>query len=63
MIDRYTKAVLTVIAACLVIIAARGLPASAQVPTHVVVYQFGQTAFQYAFQFVQAPLPVTMKER
>lgn len=44
MIDRYTKAVLTVIAACLAVIAVRGLqPISAvyaQTPVHVIVDQF-----------------------
>lgn len=44
MVDRYTKAVLTVIAACLVVIAVRGTGIGAAVaqsgPVHVIVDQF-----------------------
>jgi hypothetical protein len=65
MTDRYTKAVLTVIAACLAVIALRDLPfsrsAEAQAPIHVVLDQVGNTAFQYAFQYVAAPLPVKVQ--
>jgi hypothetical protein len=65
MVDRYTKIVLTIIAACLTIIAARDLPffnvASAQAPAHVIVDQFSQSAFNYAFQHVFVPLPVTIE--
>ena len=64
--DRYTKVVLTIIAVCLTVIAGKDLlfmrTATAQQPAHVVVDGFGQTAFQYAFQFVQTPLPVKMKD-
>jgi hypothetical protein len=65
MTDRYTKAVLTVIATCLVVIAVRDLPflrsAEAQTPMHVVLDQINGTAFQYAFQYVAAPLPVKVE--
>ena len=51
MTDWYTKAVLTVIAACLLVIAFRGVgssPAQAQSgPTHVVVDSISSYAFQY----------------
>jgi hypothetical protein len=66
MVDRYTKGVLTIIAICLAIIAAKGLPflrtATAQSgPVHVVVDEFRSGVFNYAFQFVQAPLPVKVE--
>lgn len=51
MIDRYTKAVLTVIAACLLVITFRTTagPAAAQSgPVHVILDSVGT----YAFQFV-----------
>ncbi len=51
MIDRYTKTVLTVIAACLVALVFRGslLPeASAQSPIHVIIDSVHQFAFQYS---------------
>jgi hypothetical protein len=54
MIDRYTKAVLTVIAVCLVVIIMRDIPivkqAAAQSggPVHVVVDSVMSYAFQYA---------------
>jgi hypothetical protein len=65
MVDRYTKVVLTIIAVCLVIIATKNLPFSQTAAAesgrvHVVVDEFGQTAFQYAFQHVSRPLPVKM---
>ncbi len=53
MVDRYTKAVLTVIAACLVWNVVHDMvgtrPASAQSggPLHVIVDSVGQFAFQY----------------
>jgi hypothetical protein len=63
--DRYTKAVLTIIAACLAVIAVKDLPllrsAEAQAPTHVVLDQVHSGAFQYAFQFVAVPLPVKVQ--
>jgi hypothetical protein len=67
MIDHYTKIVLTVIAGSLAVIAAEDLPflrtASAQTgPIHVVVDQFSSSAFQYAFQYVQTPLPVKIHQ-
>jgi hypothetical protein len=67
MTDRYTKIVLTVIAASLAVIAFEDLPllrtASAQTgPIHVVVDEFSSTAFQYAFQYVQTPLPVKIRQ-
>jgi hypothetical protein len=65
MVDRYTKVVLTIIAICLTVIAGKDLSlirtAVAQQPAHVVVDGFGSGAFDYAFQYVQAPLPVKMK--
>jgi hypothetical protein len=52
MIDRYTKAVLTVIAICLAVIAIRGAqpisPALAQSPVHVIVDQVAGFALQFA---------------
>jgi hypothetical protein len=57
MIDRYTKAILTVIAACLVVIVLRGqyLPeASAQSPVHVIV----DSVDQFAFQFTTVPVKI-----
>ena len=52
MADWYTKAVLTVIAACLLVIALRGVgpsPAQAQMgQTHVVIDSVSSYAFQYA---------------
>ena len=55
MVDRYTKLVLTVIAVCLVMIAAQNLsnPARAQYtpPVHVIVDQIG-------LSFASLPLPV-----
>lgn len=54
MTDRYTKAVLTVIAGCLLVIAIRGPapvgPALAQSgqPVHVVVDRVASFAFQFA---------------
>jgi hypothetical protein len=53
MVDRYTKAVLTVIAACLVVIALRDLrpigKAEAQSgPVHVVIDSVASFAFQFA---------------
>jgi hypothetical protein len=52
MVDRYTKAALTVIAVCLAIIAARDVPflrtATAQDKVHVVVDEVAQFAFQFA---------------
>jgi hypothetical protein len=66
MADRYTKVVLTVIAVCLVIIAARDLPllkaASAQMQTHVIVDGVERYAFRYAFDGVDYPLPVKVKQ-
>jgi hypothetical protein len=51
MVDRYTKTVLTVIAACLLVIAIRGATdgtAKAQSgPVHVMVDSVGQFAFQF----------------
>ena len=51
MVDRYTKIVLTVIALCLTVIAAKDLGVARAVaqtgPIHVVVDQVGQYAFQY----------------
>ena len=72
MVDRYTKVVLTIIAVCLTLIAAKDLSLirtavaqgfgqqATQQPNHVVVDGFGQTAFQNAFQSVSEPLPVKM---
>jgi hypothetical protein len=57
MTDRYTKAVLTVIAACLTIIVVRGqlLPeAQAQGPIHVIV----DSVDQFAFQFTTVPVKI-----
>jgi hypothetical protein len=52
MVDRYTKAALTVIAVCLAIIAARDVPflrtATAQDKVHVVVDEVAQFVFQFA---------------
>ena len=52
MVDRYTKAVLTVIAVCLAIIAVRDLPfartATAQDKVHVVVDEVDRFAFRFA---------------
>jgi hypothetical protein len=57
MVDIYTKAVLTVIAGCLLVIAFRGAPpigtANAQLgtqvgPTHVIVDRIASFALQYA---------------
>jgi len=52
MVDRYTKAVLTIIAVCLVVIAGRNLvsPGSAQVQgaMHVILDQVAPGAFSYA---------------
>lgn len=52
MADRYTKVVLTVIAACLLTLVFRGTPigpASAQSgPVHVIVDSVSSFAFQYA---------------
>jgi len=66
MTDRYTKLVLTVIAISLAIIAARDLPllkvAYAQTPTHVIVDQVERYAFRYAFDGVEHPLPVRIKQ-
>lgn len=63
--DHYTKIVLTIIAASLVVIAVRDLPflraAQAQTQTHVILDQVSSTAFQYAFQFVANPLPVKIQ--
>jgi hypothetical protein len=52
MVDRYTKAVLTVIAGCLLMIAFRNAPsigpAAAQSgPVHVIVDSVSQFAFQF----------------
>ena len=52
MVDRYTKTVLTIIAACLVVIAFRGIgvveKASAQSgPIHVIVDKVDQFAYQF----------------
>ena len=51
MVDKYTKAVLTVIAACLLALVFRTTapaPASAQSgPVHVIVDSVGQFAFQF----------------
>jgi hypothetical protein len=60
MIDRYTKAILTVIALCLVIVVIRGNPptttAHAQSgPVHVIV----DSVEQFAFQYVTVPVRVT----
>jgi hypothetical protein len=67
MTDRYTKLVLTVIAASLVVIALEDLPflrtASAQTgKIHVIVDAFDSSAFNYAFQYVQTPLPVKIHQ-
>ena len=52
MVDRYTKVVLTVIAAALTVIAVRGVtpPPRAQMmgPAHVIVDSVAAYAFQYA---------------
>ena len=52
MVDRYIKAVLTVIAVCLIVIAGRDLvsPGSAQVQgaMHVILDQVAPGAFSYA---------------
>jgi hypothetical protein len=52
MVDNYTRAVLTVIAACLIVIAVRGTPVEKAVaqsgPVHVVVDQVASYALQYA---------------
>jgi hypothetical protein len=63
MVDSYTKVVLTVIAACLAIIATRDLPflrtATAQTgPVHVVVDQVSKWAFQYG---LDRPMPVKIE--
>lgn len=59
MIDRYTKAVLTVIAVSLSVIALRGSPLVSPVnaqdgPVHVVVDEVEQ----FAFQFVTVPVRI-----
>jgi hypothetical protein len=64
MVDRYTKAVLTVIAACLVWNVVAGSPlvrmASAQGgPVHVIVDQVSQFAFQFG---LSAPVPVRVQQ-
>jgi len=62
MTDHYTKAVLTVIAVCLAIIAARDLPfsrmASAGDKVHVVVDEVNQYAFQWG---LIDPVPVKIQ--
>lgn len=60
MIDRYTKIVLTVIAACLVVIAAGqmspvGRAFAQSGPVHVIV----DSVSQFAFQFTTVPVRVT----
>ena len=57
MTDRYTKAVLTVIAACLVwnIVSGSIRPATAQLPNHVIIDQVSQFAFQFG---LTNPIPV-----
>ena len=66
MVDRYTKIVLTVIAIYLAVIALRDLPflrtASAQTPMKVALEEINPNAFTFAFQFVQRPLPVTVRQ-
>jgi hypothetical protein len=68
MVDRYTKAVLTVIAARLVwnIIGGSTVvrPVLAQSgPVHVIVDQVSQFAFQFAFQFgLTSPVPVKVQQ-
>jgi hypothetical protein len=61
MVDRYTKVVLTIIAVCLTVIAAKDVPftkmAVAQQPTHVLVDGFCQGAIP-PFSYVCAPVPV-----
>jgi hypothetical protein len=57
MIDRYTKAVLTLIAGCLVVIVFRGqlLPdARAENPIHVIV----DSVDRFAFRFTTVPVKV-----
>ncbi len=52
MVDRYTKVVLTVIAAALTVIATRGVMPTARAqmmgPAHVIVDSVASYAFQYA---------------
>ena len=63
MVDRYTKAVLTVIAACLVWnVVAGSMPvrqASAQMPMHVIVDEVSAFAFQFG---LTNPVPVKIQQ-
>jgi hypothetical protein len=63
MADTYTKAVLTVIALALIMIAARDMvgPSTAQSPTHVVLDQIDGNAFGQ-LQYTLYPLPVKVKQ-
>ena len=61
MVDRYTKVVLTVIAAAMTVIAIRGIAPAARAqpggPEHAVVDSVGSYAFQYA-----GPLAVRVEQ-
>jgi hypothetical protein len=63
MVDRYTKVVLTVIAVCLAIIAARDLPFARNAiaqdnKVHVVVDEVNQWAFRWG---LREPVPVKIQ--
>jgi hypothetical protein len=63
MSDLYTKAVLTVIALALIVIAVRDMlrPATAQSPMHVILDNVDTNAFAQ-LQFTLHPLPVKAKQ-
>jgi hypothetical protein len=63
MSDLYTKAVLTVIAFALIVIAVRDMlrPATAQAPMHVILDNVDTNAFAQ-MQFTLYPLPVKAKQ-
>jgi len=58
MVDRYTKVVLTIIAACLVVIAFRNASISSQAQTAGPVHVIVDSVSQFAFQFTTVPVRV-----